>query len=64
MNRDEVLIGTALRNLQHNYHKSRYRGVIFWGLVSDIFGLGSTSSIELCQRYGIDPWLKLGMSRR
>lgn len=40
-------------------HIRRYRGVVLWGLVSDVFGLGSTSSIELCKEHGFDPWEKL-----
>jgi hypothetical protein len=58
MKNPDILVKTALTNLIHN-HKSRYRGIVFWGLVADIFGLGSTSSIELCEMHGFDPWMKL-----
>jgi hypothetical protein len=54
----DVLIRCAIANLRVN-HSKRYRGVVLWGLIADIFGLGSTSSIELCKFYEFDPWEKL-----
>jgi len=54
----DVLIRCAINNLIHN-HKRYYRGQWLWGLVADIFAIGSTSSIELCRHYGFDPWMKL-----
>ena len=54
------LIESALRSLRlpHN-HQRRWRGVVFWGLVAEVFGVGSTSACELCTKYGLDPHEKL-----
>jgi hypothetical protein len=54
----DILIRCAIANLRNN-HAKRYRGVVLWGLIADIFGIGSTSSIELCEFYEFDAWEKL-----
>ena len=49
---DEDLLGRAARECR----RGRGRGkVLLWSKVADRFALGSTFSIELCRRYGIDP---------
>ena len=60
MKDSEVLIRCAIASLRlkHN-HPRRYRGVVLWGLVADIFCVGSTMACEICEHYGFDPWEKL-----
>jgi hypothetical protein len=54
----EILIEYAIKNLINN-HARRYRGVVLWVLVRDIFPVGKTSAMNLCEQYKIDPWLIL-----
>jgi hypothetical protein len=46
---DDRLVERAVRNARPK------RGVPKWSAVADTFGLGSTYSILLCRRFGIDP---------
>jgi hypothetical protein len=47
---DEDLLRRALR-----YVAPRARRQPAWARISDVFGLGSTYSHQLCSRFGIDP---------
>lgn len=60
MKDSDVLIRCAIASLKlkHN-HPRRYRGMVLWGLVADIFCVGSTSACEMCEYHGFDPWEKL-----
>lgn len=54
----DVLVGCALRSLQHVKETKCRAGTMSgptWGKVGQVFGLGCTSSIELCRNYGVDP---------
>lgn len=56
----EILIRCAIASLRYSHnHPRRYRGVVLWGLVADIFCCGSTMACEICERYGFDPHEKL-----
>ena len=46
-----VLINLGLRNFRQYMN----RGVYNWGLITKLYGLGSTSAKRLCERIGIDP---------
>lgn len=50
--KDEDLIGRAVRECRRGRGRQK---IILWSKVSDRFALGSTYSIELCRRYGLDP---------
>jgi hypothetical protein len=56
----KISVRCIIENLRcsHNHPRS-FRGSPLWYLVSQIFGLGSTSSCELCVQYGFDPCEKL-----
>lgn len=47
---DEKLVERAVRNA-----RPRKGRIPRWAAVADAFGLGSTYSIQLCRRFGIDP---------
>lgn len=49
---DATLLGRAVRNCRRG--RSRHK-VPLWSVVSDRFALGSTFSVELCLRFGLDP---------
>jgi hypothetical protein len=57
MRSDESLLETVLRTLARQ--KTTRGGVVLWSVVGRLFGLGSTSATELCQRFGLDPCLKV-----
>ncbi len=48
----ENMVRRAVNNAAHNFPKSTFN----WCAVQRIFGYGSTTSIQLCQHFGIDPW--------
>jgi hypothetical protein len=52
---DEQLLGRAVRNA-----RPRRGRVPRWSAVSDLFALGSTFSMQLCRRYGVDPDQQIG----
>ena len=54
MTADDVLLRCALTTLSRR-QTTADRGVPLWSVVRDLFCIGSTSSIELCQRFDIDP---------
>jgi len=49
---DEDLLGRAVRECRRGRGRQK---IILWSKVSDRFALGSTYSMELCRRYGLDP---------
>ena len=51
MRTDAELLEFAVRNAGHNSHSQLPR----WSHVGSLTGLGSTSSILLCERFGVDP---------
>jgi len=48
---DRLLVEFAVKNIKNPHHFPMVR----WGLVSDLFALGSTSSHKLCREFGVDP---------
>ena len=46
---DAELLGRAVRHCRPTLHEPR------WSIVSKRFGLGSTYSVQLCRRFGMDP---------
>lgn len=46
---DAELLSRAVRGARAK------RGQPHWTAISDVFGLGSTYSAQLCRRYGVDP---------
>lgn len=49
---DVELLKRAVRNCR----RGRGRGkVVLWSIVSERFSLGSTYSLQLCRRFGLDP---------
>lgn len=51
----ETMLRRAVENAAHNFSRSTYN----WCAVQMVFGYGSTTSIELCKHFGIDPWKEL-----
>lgn len=51
---DVTLLARAVRSARGNYNKrvAHFR----WVAVSHAFGLGSTYSCQLCERFGLDPY--------
>lgn len=52
---DEQLLSRAVRNA-----RPRKGRVPRWSAVADAFALGSTFSIQLCRRFGLDPDQQIG----
>ncbi len=53
MKPDKDLIRGVLMNLQgHTPNSEQYR----FGVVTDVFGIGSTMAKDLCVEYGLDPY--------
>lgn len=48
----EQLVERAVRNVMP---RTLGGNEIRWSAISDAFGLGSTYSIELCKKFGLDP---------
>lgn len=48
---DSELLGRAVRNCRARHARKAPR----WVCVSDTFCLGSTYSMQLCRRFGVDP---------
>lgn len=48
---DDDLLRRAVRGAK-NMHRGR---IVRWAVISELFGLGSTYSMELCRRFGVDP---------
>lgn len=56
----DILIRCAVHSLARKYnHPRRYRGMVTWALIADIFCVGSTMACEMCIQYGLDPHEKL-----
>lgn len=53
--KDSDLIKSAIRNARPRKFTSSPR----WAAVMDVFALGSTYSVELCQLHGFDPHEKV-----
>lgn len=49
---DADLLGRAVRDCRRGVGRAK---LPLWSLVSDRFSLGSTFSIQLCRRYGLNP---------
>jgi len=49
---DAELLGRAIRHFRNSNSK---RAIPRWVAISDLFGLGSTYSAQLCCRFGRDP---------
>lgn len=56
---DNELLGRAVRNCRARQSGKSPR----WVGVSDTFTLGSTYSMQLCRRYGVDPDELVGRRR-
>lgn len=52
---DAELLKRAVTNA-----RPRKGRTVRWAVISDAFGLGSTYSIQLCRRFGIDPYQQIG----
>lgn len=50
--KDEELLGRSVRECRRGRGRAK---VILWSKVSDRFALGSTYSMQLCRRFGLDP---------
>lgn len=48
---DEKLVKQAVRNARPREPGKWFR----WSVITDCFAVGSTTAIELCQRFGLDP---------
>lgn len=51
---DETLLRRAVTNARSREHRKGQKHWR-WVAVQDAFGLGSTYSHQLCQRFGLDP---------
>lgn len=60
---DDARVRCIIGNAQRIASR-RYRGVVLWALVGDLFGYGCTSATELCKRVGLDPHQLVGRKRR
>ena len=49
---DADLLRRVVRSIAHNRPR---RKEFAWAAVSEAFGLGSTYSMQLCRRFGLDP---------
>lgn len=49
---DDKLLSRAVRECRRGRGRAK---VYLWSKVSDRFALGSTYSMELCRRFGLDP---------
>lgn len=56
---DEKLIARVVRSA-----RPRKGRVPRWAAVGEIFALGSTFSIQLCRRFGVDPDEQIGRTGR
>jgi hypothetical protein len=54
----ENILRCVVRNASRHV-TARWSKHATWGIVADICGVGSTSAIELCKRFDIDPHKKL-----
>jgi hypothetical protein len=53
---DAELLRRVVRSIARQVVRNRMRRKEFaWAAVSDAFALGSTFSMQLCRRFGIDP---------
>lgn len=50
--KDEDLLCRAVRECRRGRGRAR---TMLWSKVSDRFALGSTYSMQLCRRFGLDP---------
>lgn len=48
----ENMIRRAVMNAKHNFPKTEFN----WCAVQKVFGYGSTTSIQLCEHFGLNPW--------
>jgi len=53
---DEKRLPVVLANIRRIKSKAWGKRNRNWCIVADIFGLGMTSSLELCKENGVDPW--------
>ena len=56
--KDSELLERAVRNCRDRQSPKRVKHPR-WVAVMDTFALGSTYSIELCRRFGLDPYEKV-----
>jgi hypothetical protein len=54
---DADLVKRAVRNAGRLVTPKRVR----WAAVLDVFGTGSTWSMDLCRRFGLDPHERVGL---
>lgn len=47
------IIWSVVRNAR--WFRRDYGGVVLWSVIADLCGLGSTSAIELCEEFSVDP---------
>lgn len=50
--KDDELLGRAVRECRRGRGRAK---VFLWSKISDRFALGSTYSMQLCRRFGLDP---------
>jgi hypothetical protein len=50
--KDNELLGRAVRECRRGRGRAK---VYLWSKISDRFALGSTYSMQLCRRFGLDP---------